>query len=75
MRAAFVFIIMILTFTMSCFQSVSATKEQAYSQRTALRKIKRQNSGSPGSQMNGGGGMSSGSESSGSATMQTGPGP
>ena len=76
MRAIFIFAIIALTFAMNCFQLVSATtKEQTYSQRTALRKTKRQNSGNPGSEMNGGGGMSSASESSGSASMQTGPGP
>ncbi|CAO3651970.1 unnamed protein product [Mucor fragilis] len=75
MRAAIIFTIIALTFVMNCFQLVSATEGQAYSQRIASRKIKRQNSGNPGSEMNGGGGMSSASESSGSASMQTGPGP
>lgn len=76
MRAIVICAIFILTVAMSCFQLVSASNnEQAYSQRAVLKRIKRQNSGNPGSEMDGGGGMSSASESSGSATMQTGPGP
>ncbi|GAN08548.1 hypothetical protein MAM1_0211d08062 [Mucor ambiguus] len=75
MRSTAIVTIMVLTFAMNCFQLVSATNEQAYSPITALRRIKRQNSGNPGSEINGGGGISSSSESSGSATMQTVHGP